>query len=195
MLDCRPRAGRYNGVVPSPLGRAQPVRQEKFWCQCIVCSYTKESEVHCLEMICPRCGGTMRRLERPGPGQPRRMPATVSLTTLVDTYDGLMATVLAAVGTISRKELEYNGTRKTIPASNIPIGTRGLLHIWGRNDSGVTQDLGIHWQVFKPNGLLAEDYWDWSYGHGPGDDHEFIGGRFDLNMAGNWTVKIGLSFG
>jgi hypothetical protein len=39
-------------------------------CQCISCGYTLTSTEHCSEIKCPRCGGSMRRSGRPGPGQP-----------------------------------------------------------------------------------------------------------------------------
>ena len=77
-------------------------------------------------------------------------------------------------------------------ASSVPIGQRGLVHIWGRNDTTVTQDLGIVWVVRGPDGAVVEEYSDWSYGHGPGDDHEFIGGRFDLDMEGTYTLAVDL---
>ncbi|KKL80038.1 hypothetical protein LCGC14_2008810, partial [marine sediment metagenome] len=99
---------------------------------------------------------------------------------------------IEARGTISQKQLEYNGTRGTIPVSNVPSGERGLVHIWGRNDTSIRQDLGIHWQIRDPNGSLVEDYQDWSYDHGPGDDHEFIGGRFDLDKGRSYTIAVSL---
>lgn len=80
-------------------------------------------------------------------------------------------------------------------ASSVPIGQRGLVHIWGRNDTPVTQDLGISWVVRDPDGEVVEEYSDWSYGHGPGDDHQFIGGRFDLDKAGTYTLKADLLMG
>ncbi|KKM78275.1 hypothetical protein LCGC14_1361550, partial [marine sediment metagenome] len=40
-----------------------------------------------------------------------------------------------------------------------------------------------------------ENYQDWSYDHGPGDDHEFIGGRFDLDKSGNYTITVSLLMG
>ncbi|GAI70852.1 unnamed protein product [marine sediment metagenome] len=96
-------------------------------------------------------------------------------------------------GTISRKELEYDGARASVPAYDIPQGKRGLVHIWGRNDMATTQALGIDWVVRDPDGIEVEHYWDWSYGHGPGADHEFIGGRFDINKPGDWMISIALS--
>jgi len=38
-------------------------------CQCIKCGYKVTSDKHCNTFKCPKCGGTMRRAERPGPGQ------------------------------------------------------------------------------------------------------------------------------
>ena len=80
-------------------------------------------------------------------------------------------------------------------ASSVPIGQSGLVHITGRNDTSVTQDLGISWLVRDPDGAVVEEYSDWSYGHGPGDDHEFIGGRFDLDKAGVYTLEADLLMG
>ncbi|GAI61877.1 unnamed protein product, partial [marine sediment metagenome] len=69
------------------------------------------------------------------------------------------------------------------------------VHIWGRNDTPVTQALGISWLVRDPDGGVVEEYSDWSYGHGPGDDHQFIGGRFDIDKAGTYTLKADLLMG
>ncbi|GAI76736.1 unnamed protein product, partial [marine sediment metagenome] len=44
--------------------------KEKFECSCIKCGWTTTSEEHCNTFRCERCGGTMRRASRPGPGQP-----------------------------------------------------------------------------------------------------------------------------
>jgi predicted RNA-binding Zn-ribbon protein involved in translation (DUF1610 family) len=43
--------------------------KEKFKCECVECGHKMESETHCKDLKCPKCGGTMRREERPGPGQ------------------------------------------------------------------------------------------------------------------------------
>ncbi len=98
-------------------------------------------------------------------------------------------------GSIIKKELEFNGARANIPAYDIPQGNRGLIHIWARNDTDTTQSLGISWEVTDPDGLIVETYADWSHGHGPGDDHEFIGGRFDLNKEGYYILNLALRMG
>jgi len=78
--------------------------------------------------------------------------------------------------------------------ASVPTTSRGLVHVWGRNDMNTSQKLGIHWIVKDPNGIVIEDYEDWqSFSTSPGDDHEFIGGRFDIDMPGDWTIAIGLS--
>lgn len=38
-------------------------------CECIECGHKLTSAKHCADLKCPKCGGQMRRQERPGPGQ------------------------------------------------------------------------------------------------------------------------------
>jgi len=38
-------------------------------CQCLKCGATKETTGHCINETCPKCGGPMRRADRPGPGR------------------------------------------------------------------------------------------------------------------------------
>ncbi|KKN34650.1 hypothetical protein LCGC14_0791660 [marine sediment metagenome] len=78
--------------------------------------------------------------------------------------------------------------------ASVPLGTRGLVHVWGRNGMATTQRLGIGWTVTDPNGQIAEEYgtWEaWPY-TGAGDEHEFIGDRFDIDKAGDWMIVIEL---
>lgn len=95
-------------------------------------------------------------------------------------------------GTITRKELKYDSTQQAIPVSDVPKGTRGQVHIWGRNDTTIAQDLYIWWKVWDPDGNVAQQYNDWSYGHGPGNDHHFVGDRFDLSKSGIYTILAAL---
>lgn len=113
---------------------------------------------------------------------------------VVSTYEGILATVVALEGAITRKELEYNGAKKNIPATNIPIDTRGLVHIYGRYTAPDARQMSIRWTVRDPDGIIRESYYDadtWPYTP-PGSEHHFIGGRFDLNKPGNWTIKAEL---
>jgi len=43
--------------------------KEKFECECIKCGFKMTSDKHCKDIKCEKCGGQMRRVERPGPGQ------------------------------------------------------------------------------------------------------------------------------
>lgn len=40
-----------------------------FECECIECGFKVKSKKHCRDIECPKCGGEMRRVERPGPGK------------------------------------------------------------------------------------------------------------------------------
>jgi len=97
-------------------------------------------------------------------------------------------------GTINKKQLEYNGTRGTIPVSGVPYDKRGLVHIWGRNDTAKNQTLGIGWVVTDPDGSVVERHEnDWAAGWvGANQDREFIGGRFDMDKAGTYRIAITL---
>ena len=48
----------------------------KYDCECIDCGYKMTSDKHCKEIKCPECGGTMRRVERPGPGEDSKILET-----------------------------------------------------------------------------------------------------------------------
>lgn len=50
------------------LGRYQ-TNDKGYNCQCVECGYQETYKDHCNEHKCPECGGQMRRVERPGPGQ------------------------------------------------------------------------------------------------------------------------------
>jgi hypothetical protein len=58
--------------------------------------------------------------------------------------------------------------------------------------------MGIHWVVKDPDGIVVEDYEDWASVLGikieldPEDDHEFIGGRFDLDKVGTYSIAVSL---
>jgi len=102
------------------------------------------------------------------------------------------------IGTISQKELEYNESRGAIPVYNVPQGQKGLVHIWGRNDMSTNQKLGIYWIVRGPpgypDGPILEEYYGWqTFSTGPGQEHEFIGGRFNLDEVGLYDIRCGLA--
>jgi len=55
--------------MPLPKPKKNEEKNETFNCECIECGYEMESEEHCKDLKCPECGGTMRRADRPGPGE------------------------------------------------------------------------------------------------------------------------------
>jgi HK97 family phage prohead protease len=42
--------------------------KQQYNCECIECGHQMVSDDHCKDIKCPKCGGEMRRVERPGPG-------------------------------------------------------------------------------------------------------------------------------
>lgn len=43
--------------------------EKKFNCECPECGHKLQTDKHCRDIKCPKCGVTMRREERPGPGK------------------------------------------------------------------------------------------------------------------------------
>jgi len=58
----------YNTKLKEKIGNKMQ-EQETYNCECIECGYRLKSTKHCRDIKCPKCGGQMRRAERPGPGQ------------------------------------------------------------------------------------------------------------------------------
>lgn len=82
--------------------------------------------------------------------------------------------------------------------AGVPAGVEGKIYVVGRNDSSIPQEMGITWEVKDPDGIVAQlhtdDWAGWPVPTDvdPGETHEFIGDRFDLNKVGTWTIVIGL---
>ena len=76
--------------------------------------------------------------------------------------------------------------------ASVPFGKSGLVHVWGKNDMTTSQVMIISWVVKDPTGVTVESYGDDAGTIGAGATHEFIGGRFNINKAGNWTISIAL---
>ncbi|GAI59456.1 unnamed protein product, partial [marine sediment metagenome] len=88
---------------------------------------------------------------------------------------------------------------RTEPLSRLTASSpdkSGLVHIWGRNDTNKYQTLGIGWVITDPDGQEVERHEnDWAVGLvGPGQDREFVGGRFNLGKAGTYRIAIALYF-
>ncbi|GAI91940.1 unnamed protein product, partial [marine sediment metagenome] len=78
-------------------------------------------------------------------------------------------------------------------ASSVPIGQSAIVHTEGRNDMATSQILGFHWVVKDPDGLVVEDYEDWTlFGVAPRDTEERRTPRFDLDKTGTYTLKADL---
>lgn len=68
--DIRDMIRELDGKLTELLDATEPPEKaERFSCECIKCGYKVTSEEHCKDIECPKCGGEMRRAERPGPGK------------------------------------------------------------------------------------------------------------------------------
>jgi len=64
-------------------------KKAKYECECIKCGYKMGSDEHCADIKCPKCGGEMRRVERPGPGRSDEEEARKQLGLTVEEYENL----------------------------------------------------------------------------------------------------------
>ncbi|GAI59761.1 unnamed protein product, partial [marine sediment metagenome] len=122
-----------------------------------------------------------------------------------------VAVEIPLAGTIVKKQLQLGvaGPLVNIPAADVPLDTKSLVHIWGRNDTSQNQKLGLSWNIRAPDGKIVEQGTDWEGveilptwlpgGYtGPGGQHHFIipPGALKylvLSKAGKYTIGIGLS--
>lgn len=65
--EARKHCEDHKGNLFEPAQKEE--KKEKYVCECIECGHTLETSEHCARLKCPKCGGQMRRKERPGPGQ------------------------------------------------------------------------------------------------------------------------------
>ena len=112
---------------------------------------------------------------------------------LDDTAEKNVALAVVYKGTITKKELDYEDSWRSIPVYNIPTGTRVRVRITGRNDMASNQKMGAWWQVKDPGGGVVNEYSKWETSWtGPGNAQEFVGSSFDLNKVGTYTIAIQL---
>lgn len=85
------------------------------------------------------------------------------------------------------------GSRVFAAGASVPLGARGIVHTWGRNDMSTSQILMFHWVVRDPDGLVVMDDTDKTlFGVPPGGVEERMTPRFDIDKTGNWMVTIDL---
>lgn len=64
-----PRGSESSLPALAPAPHEEHEKQARYQCECIRCGHKLETDRHCRDLKCPKCGGQMRRAERPGPGQ------------------------------------------------------------------------------------------------------------------------------
>lgn len=79
---------------------------QTFNCSCVECGYKIVSDKHCSALKCPKCGGQMRREERPGSGKPEENAEKLTYKEKQTLSDSLFAVVVTV------KNKRTGGTRK-----------------------------------------------------------------------------------
>lgn len=73
-----------SGLLNTLLNRLSFKKEETYRCECLSCGKIIESKEHCRDIECLDCGGKMRRLERPGPGQEQRIDSEMEVLTALN---------------------------------------------------------------------------------------------------------------
>jgi hypothetical protein len=103
--------------------------------------------------------------------------------------EGISGFISALNGSL-RLDLEFDGHFHPVPVDNVEQGKSVLVHVWGKNLSDSSQKLGINWRVYDHQNVKVEDYTDWQTGStGVGNEHHFIGGRFNVDKVGSYGAK------
>jgi len=80
---------------------------QQFDCECIECGYKVKTDKHCNTFKCPKCGSTMRRQERPGPGQNKKEMVKMEWEKLYTEAKAKLTELEAKI-----KKMEVEGTDK-----------------------------------------------------------------------------------
>lgn len=64
----RDLATKADAAAAPDEGAEDEASKQEYHCSCTKCGYEETYKDHCREHTCPKCGGEMRRADRPGPG-------------------------------------------------------------------------------------------------------------------------------
>jgi len=93
--------------------------QKTYRCECLDCGHVQESNEHCRNVRCEKCGGEMRRIERPGPGQ---RSAGQEAAQLAPSLSGSGVQVeLKAAGVARVHGVAYTGGKMKLPGWRYPV--------------------------------------------------------------------------
>lgn len=69
VAEARSHCKDHDGTFEAATTEASETDKQPYTCECIDCGHKLETDEHCKDIKCPKCGGEMRRVERPGPGR------------------------------------------------------------------------------------------------------------------------------
>lgn len=144
----------HKGILFEPAAKSKEKSslQQKYNCECIKCGYETESEKHCSDLKCPKCGGQMRRKERPGPGKEKNMDEQETIQMQWDGCDTVPAKACNFVleDSVYFADGEQSGMVKL-------VGYRGeIINHWFWGQFAVDMK-GLSWDKKKTPGLMDHD--------------------------------------
>lgn len=119
--------GANRGALIKTKGMFDRIKESVYHCECIECGHQETSETHCKDLKCHECGGQMRRVERPGPGQNQeqrkladeRIEKQISeLKTFVESEFDEIKSLLIADSDRFAEGLLGNSSESSVPASD-----------------------------------------------------------------------------
>lgn len=129
---------------------AKEKTKKQYTCECIECGHTLETDEHCKDVKCPKCGGQMRRKERPGPGQPakKKEKQSMGLPLMNDEDFPLMPAVKPPKGSMSEN---------TAPTGACVFNDNAEV-MFAKDDSGEEKN---RFKIIGYSGDIMKDHFYW----------------------------------
>lgn len=128
----------------------------RYECECIDCGHELTTDQHCKDIECPECGGTMRRKDRPGPGQVAKQDeGTSGAEGNIDFEPGTKGTGVLQAHIMGIEEEQVKSLKD---AQNRILVARFTAEKLERALKDVLGEKGVHCDIrLSPSG---KDYWE-----------------------------------
>jgi len=133
--------GANRGALLKAKGMFDRIKESVYHCECIECGHQEISETHCKDLKCSECGGQMRRVERPGPGQNQEQGVSKQISdlkTFIESELDEIKTLLIADPDGFAKGLLGDSSESSVPAGDKKQSERDVKVI-----ENVTKKLNI----------------------------------------------------
>jgi len=131
------------------------IDKTRYDCECIDCGHRLTTTEHCVELKCPKCGGTMRRADRPGVGQVAKDEGTTGAEGNIDFEPGTKGTGVLQAHIMGIEEDQTKALKEAQSRILVARFTPAKLE---RALKDVLGEKGVHCDIrLRPAG---KDYWE-----------------------------------